>query len=519
MAVQPDVVPGRQRFGHAGHPPCESDLVPGYKEFYRKWTRWAKENFEYVRYTEPFGEQVQPGAVDGYARIKGDRGFVWLFNGNPRPSRIAFEVGDEINLQEAGNYEFVELYPAEDRPLVLDDRGHSAFALGRKASLTVPANACRLLELRRAAKADGPVLAGLAGQARLGKGQLDITAVRGKPGHVYPLCVRLPGADRVTTVKVNGVEQAFSRAGKEIHLDIQFAGDACVRELDRWLKPDGSALPFPCHDREETLEITTTFRVPQQTPALLERARPKNFAEMDRKIAGWQASGQGSYGYHNFTCCRPQRLWLIIPFTLQRVHDVKVAVNAQDAGALLKHDRYGHSFYVDMTDLVKYGADNRLTISMRNLEQDEFMGPFLMYPDEALASEVLPRPRQASKPVVYTRSLIPPGPSRYSQGAKRPVITEAAVTGNVTLAKATHLRVKIDLPPDKLREVKYTESGFPWMGIHDLRYDKDLRCWTGEVAPGNRARIQESEYIHVWAVGRDGLHSDYYPVKVGWDFK
>jgi hypothetical protein len=36
--------------------------------------------------------------------------------------------------------------------------------------------------------------------------------------------------------------------------------------------------------------------------------------------------------------------------------------------------------------------------------------------------------------------------------------------------------------------------------------------------PGNRAAIQEGEYIHVWAVDRDGLHSDYYPVRVGWDF-
>jgi hypothetical protein len=98
------------------------------------------------------------------------------------------------------------------------------------------------------------------------------------------------------------------------------------------------------------------------------------------------------------------------------------------------------------------------------------------------------------------------------------LITQASVAGNVTLGKATQLQVKIDLPPDKVREVKYTESGFPWMGIHDLRYNADLRCWTGDVAPGNRAAIQESEYIHVWAVGNDGLHSDYYPVKVGWDF-
>jgi len=499
--------------------PYESDLVPGYREFYRKWTRWAKENFDYVRYTEPFGEQVQPGAVDGYARIKRDHGFAFLFNGNPRPSQIVFEVGDEINLQEEGEYELVEIYPAEAPTIVLDDRGNSLFTRGRKASLTIPANDCKLLELRRAAKADGPVLVGVSGEVKLVGERIEITAVRGKPGHVYPLRVRVPAAHRVTAVKVNGVEQAFSRTGGEVQLNVQFAGDACVRELDHWTKPDGSALGFPYHDRHETLEIATTFRIDKEAIGLLEKARPRNFAEMGRKIAGWQASGQDSYSYHNFTCCRPDRLWLIVPFTLQRVGDVKVTINSKDPGTLMKHDRHGHSFYVDVTDLVNYGADNKIAISMRSLEANEFMGPFLMYPEEGAATRVLPGPSRPSRPVVYTRSLIPRGPPRYGKGAKRPVVTEARVTGNVTLGKGTQLRVKIDLPPDVAHEVKYTESGFPWMGIHDLAYNKDLRCWTAEVVPGNRASIQESEYIYVWAVGRDGLQSDYYPVKVGWDFK
>ena len=498
--------------------PYESDLLPGYKEFYKKWTAWAKANFDYVQYTEPFGEQVQPGAVDGYARIKGDHGFIFLFNGNPRSSRITFEVGDEINLQEEGDYEFLEIYPAEAPVIVLDDHGNSVFAHGQKAALTVPANECKLLELRRAVKADGPVLVGAAGRAALAKDQLEITSVRGKPGRTYALRVRLEDPTAVRTVKVNGIEQAFSRGDHEVQLGIQFAGDTYVRELDQWTKPDGRLLDFPYHVRQDALEIKTLFRLSKDVAGLLQRARPKNFAEMGPKIAAWQADGRGSYSYHNFTCCRPDRLWLIVPFTLQRVGDVKVTINSKQPGALMKHDRNGHSFYVDITDLVEYGADNEIAISMRNLDQNEFMGPFLLYPDEAPASQVLPKPSPALTPVVYTRSLIPPGPPRYIKGAKRPVITDAKVTGNVTLSRPTQLRVRVDVPPEKLRAVNYTESGFGWMGIHALGYDGTLGCWTGQVVPGNRAAIQESEYIHVWAVDRDGLHSDYYPVKVGWDF-
>ena len=476
--------------------PYESDLLPGYKEFYRKWTAWATENFEYVPYTEPFGEQVQPGAVDGYARIKGDHGFVFLFNGNPRPSRIEFEVGDEINLQAPGDYEFVELYPAEGT-LVLDDRGRSVFAWGDKSSLTVPANACRLLELRRVAKAERPVLAGIAGQVVSAARRLDITAARGKPGQVYPIRVRLPGPDAVEAVRVNGIEQPFSRAGNEIRLQVQFAGEPYVRELDRWVLPDGSVFRFPNAERQASLEVAAKFKLNENVRRLLENARPKNFAEMDSKIAAWQTSGDVSYSYHNFTCCRPNRLWLVVPFTLQRVGELRIAVNARDAGGLLRRDRYGHAFYLDVTDLVDFGKENEIRLSARDLEANEFLGPFLMYPDEGLTAEVLPAASPPETPVVFAGSLVPPPPRRYAKDSRRPVIVEAVASRNVTLNRPTQLRVRVDLPPEKLQAVKFSESGFPWMGIGSLAYDRELNCWVAKSTarlpsgdPGERARLR-----------------------------
>ena len=170
--------------------PYETDLVPGYVAFYRKWLQWARENFDSVNRTEPFGEQVQPGAVDGYARIKEDHGFLFLFNGNPRPTQITFEVGDEINLQVKGHYQLAELYPSPRPKRVLDDLGRSVFPLGERASLTVPANSCYLLELSRAAASGDPVLFGAAGEVVLVDGSMEITAVRGKPGETTRLRVR-----------------------------------------------------------------------------------------------------------------------------------------------------------------------------------------------------------------------------------------------------------------------------------------------------------------------------------------
>ena len=57
------------------------------------------------------------------------------------------------------------------------------------------------------------------------------------------------------------------------------------------------------------------------------------------------------------------------------------------------------------------------------------------------------------------------------------------------------------------------------MGKVALTYDEELKRWIADVKPGDRWRIQESENIYVWAVGIDGLYSEFYPVKVGWDFE
>lgn len=457
--------------------PVESDLVPGYAAFYQKWTQWAKAHFEYVAYTEPFGEQVQPGCIDGYARIKGDHGFVFLFNGNPRPAAITFEVGDEINLQQAGTYEFVELYPVEGRR-VRDNHGQALFALGDEVSLILPSNSCQLLELRR-----------------------------------ETLTSRVHTENEAPTVK-NRISAGYPR------------------ELDSWTMSDGRLFDFPYHKSQIALTISTSYHLNPAIVRRLERAKPENFSEMGAKIAGWQASQEASYSYHNFIGCRPERLWLVIPFTLQKPDaltfaadfSLSVAVNGRDVGDALKLDANGNSFYVDVTDLVNFGlalADgNTIRLDLRNLGQNEFMGPFLIYPYETLSEEWTVEPTDVAESadrVVYTRSLIPLEPPRYLKGSP-PKITRAFVTGNVTLTQSTQLQVHVDQPPESLRQVSFTHSGFPWMGIVELTNDPALVCWVAEVKPGVRAAIQESEMIYVWAVGRDGQHSGYYPVRVGWDF-
>jgi len=497
--------------------PYESELVPGYVAFYKKWLRWAKENFEYVRYAEPFGEQVQPGAVDGYARIEGDHGFIFLFNGNPRSSQIAFEVGDEINLQVKGQYQFTELYPSEKGKRVLDNDGKSVFVLGQTARITVPANACFLFELKRVDRRALPVLLGAEGTVNQRGDTLEIAGISGKPGQRMPVRVRLSDPSAVKSVTVNGVQQPFSASEQEICLDLQFAGERYVRELDVWTQADGKRFDFPYHAAQPGLKLTTRFTLNADVRQLLEKARPKNSAEMDAKIAGWQrpeSKRNPSYSYHNFICERPDRLWLIIPFLSQTGVDVEI--NGEEVDTL-RWDGPSSSAFADLTDRVKYGKENSITLSIKGMAPNRFMGPFLLYPEEAATDRVLPAPGQMDNPILYTHALVPVPPPRYRKG-EGPKVVEAKMMDNVTLREGAELRVKVDLPPEKLRRVMFFESGFGWMGQHNLGYSKEAQCWTAGVTPGNRASIQENEYIYVWAEGADGLRSDYCPVKVGWDF-
>ncbi len=114
----------------------------------------------------------------------------------------------------------------------------------------------------------------------------------------------------------------------------------------------------------------------------------------------------------------------------------------------------GHFFQRQFLDLEGYrlfaAAGNTLDLVLRNLGQNEFMGPFLIYPNGALTDDGFVEPfdgLETEGRVVYIRSLIPPGLPRYARGGTPPKITSAYVSGNVTLTQSTRLCVHVDQPP------------------------------------------------------------------------
>ena len=47
--------------------PYESEMVPGYKQFYKKWMKWAKDTFDYVNATDGFGYLVFSEQINNFA--------------------------------------------------------------------------------------------------------------------------------------------------------------------------------------------------------------------------------------------------------------------------------------------------------------------------------------------------------------------------------------------------------------------------------------------------------------------
>ena len=182
---------------------------------------------------------------------------------------------------------------------------------------------------------------------------------------------------------------------------------------------------------------------------------------------------------------------------------VEVTLNGEKVDPLLWDDPSSSAF-ADVTDRVRYGADNRITLSIQELQANQFMGPFLLYPEEAATSCVRPTPGHTDHPVRYTHALVPAPRPRYRQG-QGPKVIEATMMDNVTLREVAELRVKLDLPPEQITRVMFFESGFGWMGQHGLSYHQEAQSWIGTVTPGNRAAIQENEYVYVWAEGVDGF--------------
>jgi hypothetical protein len=497
--------------------PESNDLVPGLKEFYRTWLPWARRTAGYRKYNIPFGAQVRPGGVDGWARIKQDHGFIFLCNPGPRAARIEFGLDDEIGLSAKGRFTLKELYPVEGRRHFDRKSGRGIFAAGERVTAVVPAYEVVLLELSLFSDAQLPLAFGTDGSAQFADGVLSIAGATGQPGEVADIAVAARDGQPVEHLVVNGRRIPLQPQGGYGWATIRFDGGSLPRLLDHWRAADGQAFSFPRHTAADAIALSTTFYADKTIRGLLAAARPANLAEYEPLLAEWRKNYSDS-----FVGARPDRLWLVIPFTeAATVGAVTLTVN----GRPVPVERYTlhrpSIHYADLTDFIQWGQDNVLHLDVEKLGADQFLGPFLDYPPAGRIEGVTPALAASQPPeLVYDGPVDADMPRRVPSGAdlgpRAPVITAVAMEpGYFRDGQQVAFSATVDMPAGELEGVYL--SG-PWQDVR-MEHDAESGRWIFRHTHGARyGLIMDVPAYRVWAVSKQGIVSAGKDIPLAWRF-
>lgn len=131
---------------HCNIPDCIEN-IPGFKEFYQKWIKWARENYHYCEFTRPVSDNVSNDAIDGFTRIHKDSGQIFLFNSSPKVMNKKLCLDKSTGLDTNDTFYLNILYcdELESKSNTLQYKG--AFHMGDVLDITLPPYGAVVLEL------------------------------------------------------------------------------------------------------------------------------------------------------------------------------------------------------------------------------------------------------------------------------------------------------------------------------------------------------------------------------------
>jgi len=496
--------------------PEDFSIVPEMPEFYRKWLAWARKNYDYMKYNVPFGSQVRPGGVDGWARIKDTHGFIFLCNSGPRPARIEFGLDGEIGLEAGGRFALKEEYPAADRFRFDWTYERGVFAAGDRVSLVVPEHEVLLLELVEVTEATIPSVFDIPEGSITALNAMPVaTGVHGKPGETISVAF-LQNEKAFANGTINGVGITLRQCNGYAAGEISFAGRRLPRLLDDWRTPDGASFHFPRHEACGKIVLRTAFDAWPEIRELLAKTTPPNLADFEQLIPKWKAE----YPLDNYAWSRPDRLWLIIPFT-----DADMAVldgirlDGKDVPLECHKCSRKLIYYVDLTDHVTWGNSHSLELEFSSLAENQFMGPYLDYPQEAFVSIAVEPVTPAKAAVVYDGPLDPEMKPRLHTSPvdtrRAPVVASALMSPEYLHAgDGVNFSVAVDMTPGELEGVYI--SG-PWFDAQ-MTYDSTTGRWGWGMGSMDRGWIMDVESYFVWAVAKNGMISESLKIPLKWRF-
>jgi len=249
------------------------------KAFFRRWLDFTDENMDYLRNIRPIIGQPMVGRCDGTSAVKGNSGFVFLFNPNYRKMRAEFRLDASIGLEAKGRYLLEELYPVEGKYLA--GPGGGPWRHGETASVAMDGTSACVLRIRPFEALTGePTVFNAPGKAAVSGGTLAMTDVSGPVGETRELSVWCPDeAAQVNSVLVNGKETAYRKRGNAITCHVTFAG-----------APFSHAQQIGDYDADFNGRVVEeTFTIPKRIFEQLRRRKKAWTVEYtdDDKVAPW----------------------------------------------------------------------------------------------------------------------------------------------------------------------------------------------------------------------------------------
>ncbi len=505
-----------------------SNIYGGYIDFFRKWIPWAKANFKYAIHSVAFGDQVRCGGVDGYARIMGGHGYIFLCNPASVRSAITFNLNDEIGLQTEGRYRLKQLYPHAGLDYYDDQHGQGIFQYGCPITVIVPPYEVLLFELVKHVDRGTPMLFNIPGEVSFHENIVKISRSRYSGDQAVIGAIHGNEMGDIEKLYVNGVEIGFKHAGEYLTFAVQYGDNSYPRYLYDWKNQHGEYVNCPNGDESGGVTLTTEFYASSKLKAILESAKPKTADTEARLIAQLQAET----GSHNFVWAQPHRLFLIVPFVdANQVGDVKLSIDGtpcEPACLTIPYEGYDTKvvYYVDITDIVRWEDHHRIQLEISSLPMNQFLGAYLYYPPAPPTDEVAAVSDECHWPVI-SEKLYPVRELKpwYSSDDIRVMVNSAWISeGVMEEFRSCTVCASVNLDPALLEGVYMSaqisidgEANRTLLSDQKMVYDQAHKVWKRTVRMGSRELlIVDGPYLYVWAVTADGYVSPAYKVKVEW---
>ncbi len=261
--------------------------------------------------------------------------------------------------------------------------------------------------------------------------------------------------------------------------------------IDNFEDNMGRQFKYPVHDSQENITLNTHAVFLSALREVLESSHIEHESFLMSKIPEWHLKGMP----FTFVSALPHRLILYIPFDGPKLpQEVRLYINNKEVPiTVFKLKEFPVFHYAFVENYVKWDEDNKITLQIKGLAENSFMGIHVDYPDKCdglLADEIVFQEFDTASNLHHDDSL---------------VIDSLTVTPDIlsdqkelfTVTAKTHIDVK------EIEGIYYIHPNQPTMD--SLVYNSELDIWQGFSSTKARARsIFCNSAITAWIKTKSG---------------